>query len=212
MSHPTATPDVFILGLLRLTGFSQRVGTTCTLIVIILLMLGAAFTDWRAGTEVSTGLLYVIPLAVGATVFRPATVAIQSGICAALGVVFYHPESDLQTTLHFFFALTANMSAGLLVYTAIRNRQPPDVADPQTCEDEPREADDDQLRALVETSTAAVVTLDERGIVLAANNAADALFGVKQGERLRGQAIRGYLPALSNALRIAKGSASIHAP
>jgi PAS domain S-box-containing protein len=55
---------------------------------------------------------------------------------------------------------------------------------------------EEQLRVLVETSSAAILTLDTAGNVIQANDAASRLLGVEK-DALLGQNIAGYLPALA---------------
>ena len=59
-----------------------------------------------------------------------------------------------------------------------------------------REAEE-QLKILIESSPIAILTADEDGCVLMANEAAHRMLGVPQGE-LPGRMIYRYLPALSN--------------
>src|SRR5579883_1544309 len=58
----------------------------------------------------------------------------------------------------------------------------------------------EQLRILVETSPAAIVTIDENGFIELANQAANQLLGPPEGS-LIGQPVAGYLPDLYRALR-----------
>src|SRR5260370_26941267 len=76
---------------------------------------------------------------------------------------------------------------GLFVAELIRNRR-------VTLEAQER------LRALVETSPAAIVTVDERGIIELANRAAAELMAPRDG-RLIGNPIAAFLPELHHALR-----------
>jgi PAS domain S-box-containing protein len=57
-----------------------------------------------------------------------------------------------------------------------------------------------RLRALVETSPAAIVTVDERGSIELANRAASELFAPREGN-LKGTPIAAFLPELHHALR-----------
>src|SRR5437660_10718371 len=71
-----------------------------------------------------------------------------------------------------------------------------------------REAEE-QLKVLVESSPAAILTLDGQGVVLAANHAADKMFSIEEGQTLRGHAIGGYLPVLADALQLGSGAAGL---
>jgi PAS domain S-box-containing protein len=63
-----------------------------------------------------------------------------------------------------------------------------------------REDAEEQLRSLVESSPAAIVTIDSGGSVLLANEAAQHLLA-PEGKPLQGQEIRSYLPALETVLK-----------
>ena len=54
----------------------------------------------------------------------------------------------------------------------------------------------------MESSPAAIFTLDHRGVVLAANRAAESLFAIPEEQALPGRVIASYLPLLSDALHI----------
>ena len=56
---------------------------------------------------------------------------------------------------------------------------------------------EEQLRILIETSSAAILTLDKNGVVIQANEAAGRLLGAEK-EALLGQSIEQYLPALGH--------------
>jgi PAS domain S-box-containing protein len=67
-----------------------------------------------------------------------------------------------------------------------------------------RLASQERLRVLVETSPAAIVTVDERGFIELANHAAAELMAPRDG-RLIGQPIAAFLPELHHALRWEEG-------
>jgi PAS domain S-box-containing protein len=73
-------------------------------------------------------------------------------------------------------------------------------------EQELRREAEEQLRILVESSPAAILTIAGDGTVLAANRAADGLFLLPPGDTLRGRAIHTYLPVLTDALQMLKGT------
>src|SRR5262249_27137805 len=57
-----------------------------------------------------------------------------------------------------------------------------------------------QLRMLVESSPAAIITIDSNGIILLANEAAQRLLA-PETQPLRGQTIGSYLPSLQTAVQ-----------
>ena len=85
---------------------------------------------------------------------------------------------------------------GLFVYELVRSRQAA-LQHLQRIESESaarREAEE-QLKVLVESSPVAILTMDERGCVLLANDAAHRMLALDPGS-LPGKSIRSYLPAL----------------
>jgi two-component system sensor kinase FixL len=62
----------------------------------------------------------------------------------------------------------------------------------------------ERLRVLVETSPAAIVTVDEHGFIELANHAASELMAPREGQ-LIGQPIAAFLPELHQALRWEEG-------
>jgi PAS domain S-box-containing protein len=204
MSTPLAPFDDLNPRPLRLVRWLQRTGKARTLCLTLVLILGTALADWKVGTEISMGLLYVLPVMVAAAVFPPSVIAALSGVCAMLGVVFYHAGPPMQTALHFLFALATNLFAGLFVGALIRNRQQAlQHIDQVGREQALRRVTEEQLRILAESSLAAILTLDENGVIIAANRAANTLFGAPSGQTVLGARIDDFLPLLTEALRMA---------
>jgi signal transduction histidine kinase len=183
----------------------QRVGPVRVSLVIGLLIATTAAADWRAGIQVSMGPLYVVPVMMAAAIFPPATVVALSALCAVLGVLFYHPSSSLQTGLHFGLAFTANLCAGLFMSLVIQHRRMVvKHMGLMEIEQARRKVTEEQLRILAESSPAAILTLDEKGCVLSANEAVRLLLALPEGETVVGQPVEEYLPAIAEALRTAR--------
>jgi PAS domain S-box-containing protein len=108
--------------------------------------------------------------------------------CAVLSALF----SSLDTSLiRLAFETLALCGCGLFVGEAIRNRRLSLEAQ-------------ERLRVLVETSPAAIVTVDERGFIELANRAAVELIVPRDGH-LVGSPIAAFLPELHHALRWEEG-------
>ena len=87
---------------------------------------------------------------------------------------------------------------GLFVFEIVRSRQITlQHLDLIQRESEARRAAEEQLQVLVETSPAAIFTVDSAGRVLLANDAAHRLLALAPGT-LPGKSIRDYLPSLVN--------------
>ena len=144
-----------------------------------------ALVDWLTPPYVSLGFLYLFPIMLAAGFLpRPALVALCL-VCAVLSEVF----SSLDPTGRFirlFFEILALAGCGLFVSELLRNRR-------LSLETQER------LRALVETSPAAIVILDQRGAIELANRAAIELM-IPGEVDLTGQPIARFLPELQNAL------------
>jgi PAS domain S-box-containing protein len=108
--------------------------------------------------------------------------------CAVLSAVFSSLEMSLVRLL---FETLALAGCGLFVGELVRNRH-------LTLEAQER------LRILVETSPAAIVTVDERGFIELANRAATELIA-PNGGALMGNPIAAFLPDLHYAVRKEEG-------
>ena len=176
-------------------GRPKIIAIACVLVVAI------AFADWAVGNTFSLGVLYILPMMVAGVVLRTRDITLLALFCAFLRSRFDTPGSHVESALRFVFASLAYFTSGLFVIAILRNRNL--VADHLKKiqkEQALRSEAEEQLRVLVESSPAAILTVDSAGIVLAANNAADRLFAISEGRNLQGCEIGDYLPILSDAL------------
>ena len=158
-----------------------------------------ALADWRVEKDLPLGFLYLFPmLLVGNALSRWQIAAVAAG-CTFLTELFdsyqWRAEAGVPRDI-LIFAAFAGM--GLFVYEIARSRQITlqHLVQIQK-ESEARRAAEEQLQVLVESSPAAIFTLDSQGRVLLANNAAHRLLAVAPGT-LPGRSIRDYLPSLVN--------------
>jgi len=155
----------------------------------VLAMSGAiiliiAAVDWWTKPYVSLGFLYLFPIMLAAAFLPRWLVALLGFACACLAEVF---SSLDQSFVRLGFETLALAGCGLFVGELIRNRR-------LSTEGEAR------LKALVETSPAAIVTVDGRGFIELANRAAVELMAPRDGH-LIGNPIAAFLPELHHALR-----------
>jgi PAS domain S-box-containing protein len=149
--------------------------------VIILVI---AIVDWRTKPYVSLGFLYLFPIMFAAA-FLPRWLVAAIGFgCALLAEEFSSLEPSL---VRLTFVTLALVGCGLFVAELVRNRR-------LHLESQAR------LKVLVETSPAAIVTVDERGFIELANAAAVELLSPRNGA-LIGDPIAAFLPELHHALR-----------
>jgi PAS domain S-box-containing protein len=149
-----------------------------TIIVVI------AVIDWWTKPYVSLGFLYLFPIMFAAAFLPRWAVALIGVICAALAEEFSSLEPSL---VRLTFVTLALVGCGLFVAELVRNRR-------LSLESQAR------LKVLVETSPAAIVTVDERGFIELANRAAVDLLCPRGGD-LIGDPIAAFLPELHHALR-----------
>jgi two-component system, LuxR family, sensor kinase FixL len=158
-----------------------------------------AAADWHIGNRASLGLFYMLPMMLAATVLPPGLIVAMAVGCSVLRSMFDLPSPLLEVALRFIFAALAYAGSGLFVAALIRNR---DLAlqhlERVHLEQKRRQDAEEQLALLVESSPAAILTIDADGTVLASNNAAAALF---LSDSLVGRRIADYVPLLADALR-----------
>jgi signal transduction histidine kinase len=187
-------------------GFLLRAAKTKITAAAACLVVVIAITDWAVGNTFSLGVLYILPMILGALVLRWPETAALALVCAFLRSRFDVPSTHLEAALRFVFASVSYFVSSLFVIALIRNRQL--VADHLAKiqrEQELRLEAEEQLRVLVASSPAGILTLDGHGVVLAANDAANNLFAMPPGETLVGRVIVSYLPVLFDALRLETG-------
>jgi two-component system sensor kinase FixL len=172
----------------RLEWMWEERSRTAVLLVSGAIILGLAVVDWWTKPYVSIGFLYLFPIMLAAG-FLPRWVLGLLGLaCAVLSALF----SSLDTSYtRLGFETLALSGCGLFVSELLRNRR-------LSLESQER------LRVLVETSPAAIVTVDERGFIELANRAAFDLMTPRDGN-LVGNPIAAFLPELHHALRWEEG-------
>jgi PAS domain S-box-containing protein len=156
----------------------------------VLLVSGAiiavvALVDWWTKPYVSLGFLYLFPIILAAAFLPRWAVAVLAVGCAILAEVFSSLEPSF---VRLAFVTLALAGCGLFVGELFRNRR-------LTIKSQAR------LEALVETSPAAIVTVDEHGFIELANHAASDLMMPRDG-KLVGAPIAAFLPELHHALRL----------
>ncbi len=170
-----------------------------------LLIAAIAVADWRVEVDIPLGFLYLFPMLVLGGALSRWQIAIAAAVCTALTESFDNfdffgrPSEGITKNILIFAAF---FGTGLFVYEAVRNRKITlqHVSEIENEVTARREAEE-QLKILVESSPAAIVTTDSEGDVLLANGAAHRLFALEPGA-LAGRSIRDFLPALVNAAKL----------
>jgi PAS domain S-box-containing protein len=168
----------------RLERVWEKRNRTSVLVASGAIVLIIALADWWTKPFVAFGVLYLFPIMLAAG-FLPRWIIVLLGTgCAVLSEVF---SSLDRSTVRLGFETLALAGCGLFVAELVRNRR-------LTFEGRER------LKALVETSPAAIVTVDERGFIELANQAAVELMAPRDG-KLIGNPVSAFLPELHHALR-----------
>lgn len=170
------------------------------IVVAVLLISAIAVVDWATKPYISLGFLYLFPIMIlGGFLSRTQIVGVAL-VCAVLQEAFSNLPAN-EAVLRLLFSSAGFVGTGLFISELIRNRRMV-MAHVEELEGEIklREDAEEQLRSLVESSPAAIVTIDSGGNVLLANEAAQHLLA-PGGKPLQGQEINSYLPALQTVLR-----------
>ena len=157
-----------------------------------------ALIDWRVDLNVSFGFLYLFPmLVVGSCVPRWQLAAVAA-LCTFLAECFdpfpWAPTAGIPRDI---FMFRAYFGTGLFAYESARNRELA-LRHSREIEQEveSRREAEQQLKALIESSPAAVLTLDSAGKILMANQAAHRLLGFEP-DSMPSQSIVPFLPLLA---------------
>lgn len=156
-----------------------------------LLFILIAFIDWRIEPYISLGFLYLFPIMLMAGFLSRTQIICVGLVCAVLDFTNLPKERPI---VHFLFSSAGFMGTGLFVSEFVRNRRMLTRKHLGDLMKLRRDADE-QLQTLVETSPAAIVTIDVSGRILLANEAAQHLFAPGIGN-LQGKDISAFLPAL----------------
>jgi PAS domain S-box-containing protein len=168
----------------RLERVWEERNRTPVLLASVAIILIVALADWWTKPFVAFGFLYLFPIMLAAAFLPRWIIVLLGAACAVLSELF----SSLDwSTVRLAFETLALAGCGLFVAELVRNRR-------LTLEGQ------DRLKALVETSPAAIVTVDERGFIELANQAAAELMAPRDG-KLAGNPIAAFLPELHHALR-----------
>jgi two-component system sensor kinase FixL len=174
------------------------------IIAAALLIVLIATIDWLTKPYISIGFLYLFPIMLIAGFLPRWQIVAVALACAVLQELFSElPSGEAITRL--LMASTGFVGTGLFVAEIIRGRQMAlEHAEEVETHSNLRQEAEEQLRILVDSSPAAIVTIDASGKILLANEAAQSLFALGEAS-IAGQSIAEFLPALQNAVQT-KGS------
>ena len=158
-----------------------------------------ALLDWRVEGNVFFGFLYLFPmLMLGSFLPRWALAAVATGctfLAEWLGPGHWMPSAGVPRDI---FIFTAYFGTGLFAYEAGRNRQlTAQHVHEMEKEVELRSDAEQQLKVLIESTPAAILTMDAGGRILMANEAAHRLLGFEPAT-LPGWSIKSFVPPLAS--------------
>ena len=178
--------------------FFLRLSRTNLLLVAATMILTVALIDWRVELNVSFGFLYLFPMLIVGSCLPRWQLALLGGLCTFLAERFapftWDPAAGVPRDI---FMFAAYFGTGLFAYESARNRRLTEqhVREVEQ-EAELRRDAEQQLQALIESSPAAILTVDSAGKILMANQAAHRLLGFEP-ETLPGESIKDFLPPLA---------------
>ncbi len=179
--------------------FVFRGSKRTTVLWAVLLIGSIAVVDRRLTESVPLGFMYLLPMLMLGRVVKPWQIMLAAALCTFLAEQFdpfgWALWTGLSRDLLYFMAF---FSIGAFVYQVSKSRQ---TMMRQLSEIRQQTAArleaELQLKALVESSPAAIITTDADGRILMANDAAHRLLGLKE-PLLLGRLLQTYFPSFAN--------------
>ena len=170
------------------------------LVIAGFLVTAIAVIDWLIEPYVSLGFLYLFPvMIVGRYLSRKQIIGVAL-VCALLQEAF-SDLSEQEALVRLVFSSAGFIGTGLFISELLHNRRiilkhVEELKDQINL----RQHAEEELRILVESSPAAIITIDSNGKILLANEAAQQLLAPGT-QPIQGQAISAYLPWLQTAVQ-----------
>jgi PAS domain S-box-containing protein len=169
-----------------------------------LLIVAIAAADWRSADNIPLGFLYLVPMLMLGRILKPWQTIATAALCTLLAELYDPFTWDIRTgiprdTLYF----AAFVTVGIFVYTSHRNNQQT-LAHLHAIERErnARQEAEEQLKILIESSPAAILTANAAGDILTANDAAHRMLSLP-ANTLSLHNLQQFFPALANIARTA---------
>lgn len=162
-----------------------------------LLTAGIAIADWQIVPDVSISLFYFFPILIAAGYLRFWELIGFTLACTALSEQFSGEHWGGDPVPRLITTFAAYMGVGFLVREIQMHRVNTSNLNRELTEEmDLRERSEAQLRALVDGSPAAILTIDEEGKIVLANASAHEVLR-SQEQPLPGQSVDAYLPELA---------------
>lgn len=164
-----------------------------------------ALLDIWIDTNVSIGILYLIPMLLVSFTLDRGQIILLSLLYALLREHLSPFGWELESVARIGYAVIGFAGAGLFANEVVRSRRMALQYSRELQEQiQRRKEAEGQLRTLIESSPAAIITLDAEGCVDLANQAAHELLVLPMGS-LRGERIRKFLPVMADLLQATGG-------
>lgn len=159
------------------------------------MIVAIAVLDWATKPYFSIGFLYLFPIIIlGGFLSRVKIVGVAL-VCAVLQEAFSNLPIN-EAFIRLIFSSAGLIGTGLLVSEFLRNRRIViEHFEELQSEVQLRQDVEQELQILVESSPAAIITIDRNGVVLLANQAARELLA-PDATTLIGSTIGSFLPSL----------------
>ncbi len=182
----------------------SRSDRTTAVAVAGFLIATIAFADSRFQPGFSLGFFYLIPILIAALYVSRTELFVLAATCTALREILGPFENDFGIVVRSGIGMLAYFGSGLFVEELARRRRRT-IKHLKELEEQMklRHEAEEQLRVLIETSPAAILTVDGDGGILLANQAAHQMLGCEDAA-LSGQPVSAFLPVLAD-LRQAQG-------
>ena len=162
------------------------------------MILIVAVVDWRVELNVSFGFLYLFPMLIVGSCLPPWQLASLAGLCTFLSERFAPFAWDAAAGVpRDLFMFASYFGTSLFAYESAKNRRLTEQHMHEVEQEAVLRRDaEQQLQALIESSPAAILTVDAAGKIVMANQAAHVLLGF-EAKTLPGESIREFLPPLA---------------
>jgi len=178
--------------------FSLRGSRTRLFICASAMISIVALIDWRVDLNVNFGFLYLFPMLIVGYCLERWQIALVAGLCTLLAESFapfvWRAADGIPRDI---FMVAAFFGTGLFAFESAKNRRLTSLHVQEIEQEvELRREAEQQLKVLIESSPAAIVTLNSSGEILMANLAAHRLLEFEP-ETLIGESIIPFLPILA---------------
>ena len=161
-------------------------------------VLFIAFADYVVKPNVSLGYLYILPILLSAGFMRTWHIVLFAAMCAVLRErLGPFAGDDLEWPREAFVFVSFGFSGLLTRQAILGRRRSEEYSRRLEAEIELRRDAEEQLRVLVESNPAAILTVDSDCLILLANRSAGRLLGLRQ-EELAGCRLADFLPDLGH--------------